>query len=129
MMAVSVPTLFSAFNGSPASPHAGPLAFPDGGVCATVDPGRPGSLYQNTHKEIVKSCSLSRLPSALATSRLRMQPKCPQHDTPLVLRRNAKTGEVSLACISCDVEARGGGEEEARLIFEAMKSKEPAVAP
>jgi hypothetical protein len=53
------------------------------------------------------------------------RPRCPKHDTPLVLRRNAKTGEVSLACISCDVEARGGGEEEVRLILEAVKSKEP----
>ena len=36
----------------------------------------------------------------------RVQPKCPKHDTPLVLRQNTKTGEVSLACISCDVEER-----------------------
>jgi hypothetical protein len=54
-----------------------------------------------------------------------MQPKCPKHDIPLVLRQNTKTGEVSLACVSCDVEARGGGEEEARLIREAMGSKKP----
>jgi hypothetical protein len=65
-----------------------------------------------------------------------MQPKCPKHYAPLVLRRNAKTvflgglprrlaGEVSLACISCDVEARGGSEEEVRLILEAMRSKKP----
>jgi hypothetical protein len=54
-----------------------------------------------------------------------MQPKCPRHDVPLVLRQNAKTGEVSLACISCDVEAAGGGEEEVRLILEAVRSKKP----
>jgi hypothetical protein len=44
--------------------------------------------------------------------------------TPM-LRQNTKTGEVSLACILCDVEAHRGGEDEARLIADALKSKEP----
>ena len=31
---------------------------------------------------------------------------CPEHGTPLLLRRNQGTGEVALACIDCDLEQR-----------------------
>jgi hypothetical protein len=54
-----------------------------------------------------------------------MQPNCPKHDIPLVLRHNKKTGEVALACISCDVEAHGGGDGEVRLIADALRSEKP----
>jgi hypothetical protein len=40
------------------------------------------------------------------------QAMCAKHAVPLMTRRNAKTGEVALACLYCDMEERGGGEDE-----------------
>jgi hypothetical protein len=40
------------------------------------------------------------------------QAMCAKHAVPLMTRRNAKTGEVALACPYCDMEERGGGEDE-----------------
>jgi hypothetical protein len=39
-----------------------------------------------------------------------------------VLRRNVKTGEVANACPLCDVEARGGSEEDRKLVADKIKS-------
>ena len=38
--------------------------------------------------------------------------RCPKHGTSYVLRRNVKTGEIAIACPLCDVEARGGSDED-----------------
>jgi hypothetical protein len=38
-----------------------------------------------------------------------------------MLRQNAKTKELALACPLCDVEARGGGEADQKLISEKLK--------
>jgi hypothetical protein len=48
---------------------------------------------------------------------------CGKHAVPLMLRRNAKTGEVALACPYCDMEKRGGGEDEKTLIEDALRKK------
>jgi hypothetical protein len=51
-----------------------------------------------------------------------MPPKamCVKHDVPLMLRRNDATGEVALACPYCDAEERGGGEDERKIIEDAL---------
>ena len=58
-----------------------------------------------------------------------MPPKamCAKHGIPLMMRRNATTREIALACPYCDMEALGGGEDERSLIEEALreKSKQP----
>jgi hypothetical protein len=41
-----------------------------------------------------------------------------------MLRRNAKTGEVALACPYCDMEERGGGEDERKIIEDALRTGE-----
>jgi hypothetical protein len=48
--------------------------------------------------------------------------RCPKHGTSYVLRRNVKTGEVAIACPLCDVEARGGSEEDRKLVADKIKS-------
>jgi hypothetical protein len=49
------------------------------------------------------------------------RPLCPKHKIPLVLRKNVKSGEVSLACIQCDVEAHGGGQSDIDLVRTVME--------
>ena len=51
-----------------------------------------------------------------------MPPKamCAKHAVPLMMRRNAKTGEVALACPYCDAEEHGGGEDERKIIEDAL---------
>lgn len=52
------------------------------------------------------------------------EPTCAKHAVPLMLRRNAKTGEVALACPYCDMEERGGGEDERKIIEDALRTGE-----
>jgi hypothetical protein len=54
-----------------------------------------------------------------------MSPKamCAKHGIPLMMRRNDTTLEVALACPYCDMEERGGGEDERSLIEEALREK------
>jgi hypothetical protein len=40
-----------------------------------------------------------------------------------MMRQNAKTGEVALACPYCDMEERGGGEDERKIIEDALRGK------
>jgi uncharacterized Zn finger protein (UPF0148 family) len=47
---------------------------------------------------------------------------CPKHGTSYVLRRNVKTGELVIACPLCEVEARGGSEEDRKLVADKIKS-------
>jgi hypothetical protein len=49
------------------------------------------------------------------------RPLCPKHKTSLVLRKNVKSGQVSLACIQCDVEAHGGGQRDIDLVRSVMQ--------
>ena len=55
-------------------------------------------------------------------NRTPMTPKamCAKHSVPLMLRRNQTTGETVLACPYCDAEDRGGGEDERRIIEDAL---------
>ena len=41
---------------------------------------------------------------------------CPKHNVPLMLRENAESGELALACPYCDVEAQGGGDKELNVV-------------
>jgi uncharacterized Zn finger protein (UPF0148 family) len=50
--------------------------------------------------------------------------RCPKHGTPYRLRRNVKTGEVAIACPVCDVEARGGSDEDRKLVADKINSKD-----
>jgi len=50
-------------------------------------------------------------------------PMCAKHAVPLMLRRNAQTGEVAPACPYCDMEERGGGEDERKTIEDALRGK------
>ena len=54
-----------------------------------------------------------------------MPPKamCAKRAVALMVRRNAKTGEVALACPYCDIEERGGSEDERRIIEGALDGK------
>ena len=52
------------------------------------------------------------------------KPMCAKHTVPLMLRRNTGTGEVALACPYCDAEERGGGEDERRIIEDALRGKQ-----
>jgi len=38
-----------------------------------------------------------------------------------MLRENAETGELALACPCCDVEAHGGGDKELKIVADAVK--------
>jgi hypothetical protein len=38
-----------------------------------------------------------------------------------MLRQNAKTGKLALACPLCDVEARGGNEWDKQIVSAALK--------
>ena len=56
-------------------------------------------------------------------SRIPTKPKvqtCPKHKTRLMLRQNAKTGELALSWPYCDVEKQGGGEKERKIIYEVL---------
>ena len=54
---------------------------------------------------------------------------CAKHGISLMLRRNAKTGEVALACPYCDMEERGGGDDERKTIEDALgRPNEPELA-
>ena len=48
----------------------------------------------------------------------------PKHTVPLMLRHDATTGAVALACPYCDMEERGGGEDERRIIEDALRGKQ-----
>jgi hypothetical protein len=50
--------------------------------------------------------------------------RCPKHGTSYVLRRNVKTGEMAIACPLCDLEARGGSEEDRKLVADKIKSRD-----
>jgi hypothetical protein len=51
------------------------------------------------------------------------EPICAKHGVALMLRRNAATGEVALACPYCDAEDRGGGEDERKIIEDALERR------
>jgi hypothetical protein len=38
--------------------------------------------------------------------------QCPKHCLGYRLRRSVKTGEIAIACPLCDVEVRGGSDED-----------------
>jgi hypothetical protein len=50
-----------------------------------------------------------------------MRKNCPKHKVSLMLRQNAKTGQMALACPLCDVEARGGNERDKQIVSDAPK--------
>jgi hypothetical protein len=50
-----------------------------------------------------------------------MSDQCPKHGVGYRLRRNVKTSEIALACPLCDVEARGGSEEDKKLVADKIK--------
>ena len=54
-----------------------------------------------------------------------MPPKamCVKHAVHLMLRRNVTTGEAAMACPYCDAEERGGGEDERKIIEDALHEK------
>jgi hypothetical protein len=46
---------------------------------------------------------------------------CAKHGISLMLRRNATTDEAALACPYCDMEERGGGDDERKIIEDALR--------
>ena len=49
---------------------------------------------------------------------------CPKHGASYLLRRNVKTGEIAIACPLCDVEARGGTNEDRKPVADKIKSRD-----
>ena len=49
---------------------------------------------------------------------------CPKHGVSYVIRRNGETGEIAIACPLCDVEARGGTDEDVNLVAEEIAMRE-----
>jgi hypothetical protein len=54
---------------------------------------------------------------------------CPKHGTRLLLRRNAATSEIALACPYCHLEDRGGGETERNAVSDVLNKKLPTRDP
>ena len=50
-------------------------------------------------------------------------PKFPRHNICYLMRRDVNTGELTIACPFCDIEAHGGGEGGVRLVAEMIASK------
>jgi len=50
--------------------------------------------------------------------------QCPKHGTNYRLRRNVKTGEVAIACPLCDVEERGGDDEDRKLVADKIQPRD-----
>src|SRR4051794_4959376 len=59
---------------------------------------------------------MRKLTRRTGISRGQRQKKCPKHGVSYALRRNAKTGELALACPLCDVEAHGGTRDDVMLV-------------
>ena len=53
----------------------------------------------------------------------RASDQCPKHGTSYLLRGNVKTGEIAIACPLCNVETRGGSDEDRKLVADQIKSR------
>lgn len=50
---------------------------------------------------------------------------CEKHSIPMMQRKNEATGETTLACPCCDVEAKGGDAAEVAMIRSLFTREEP----
>jgi len=71
------------------------------------------------------SCRVEKAQATETLTHWRRMPKamCGKHAVPLMLRRNSRTGEIALACPYCDMEERGGGQDERSIIDDALREK------
>lgn len=75
----------------------------------------PAQIKRNTDGDVICSKCKTTFVSP-ATDR------CPKHKIKMMLRQNAKTGDIALACPMCDVEARGN-DRDMKLISDLLKKK------
>jgi len=65
---------------------------------------------------------MRKLTRRTGIQRSEAEKKCPKHGVSYALRQNAKTGELALACPLCDVEARGGTQDDVMLVAKHITS-------
>jgi len=59
---------------------------------------------------------MRKLPRKTGIQHSEPDKKCPKHGVSYALRQNAETGELAVACPLCDVEARGGTQDDVTLV-------------
>jgi hypothetical protein len=65
---------------------------------------------------------MRKLTRRTGIQRSEAEKNCPKHGVSYALRQNAKTGELALACPLCDVEARGGTQDDVMLVAKHIAS-------
>jgi hypothetical protein len=53
-----------------------------------------------------------------------VEKKCPKHGVSYVLRQNAKTKEVAIACPLCNAEAHGGNERDVAAVANLIAKRD-----